>query len=520
MSLLLGVVLGAGLFMDVGSQAPGAAHASAVITVVPARQGYPLDCEATALQMALSAVGITASQDSVLNTMGDDGRPPVMSGGRPAQWGDPYQAFVGDVHGRMMATGYGVYYPPIVAAAQAAGAGAVGGEGWSPAQLYAEVDLGHPVVVWVPHLMVAVSVGHWTAWDGRDIWYSPQEHTQVLVGYDYGASTVTLADPIDGRLHTYSMALFENRFAAFMSSAVVITPGAGVHLAPLQATGQASSAIAVDAGNTWVLRPGSGTFDSAQVWSSTPFYGTRATVFADLDGPGKPASAVAVNDSSIFVMKNANGSFGSPALWSTVPFYGSRATLLADVDGSGFASAVAINDTSIWVMRINSARNGFQAPQLWSNTAFYGSRGTLLADVDGSGRASAVAINDDSIWVLPNHAGTRFDPPQLRSTNAFYGNRGTFMADLDGPGKPASAVAMNDHSIWVEKNNGSGGFAAPVLWSSQLFYGTWQYLADLDGSGRASAIAVSRDAIWVERNTGTAFGPPTEWFGAPFYGSH
>ncbi len=520
-SLVLGILVGAGLFLDIGMVGPLAARAASTINVVPARQAYPLDCEATALQMALSAVGITTSQDSILNSMGADPRPPVIQGGRPVQWGDPYQAFVGDVRGRMLATGYGVYYAPIAAAARAAGAGAIGQEGWSPSQLYAEVAAGHPVVVWVPHLMVAVSVGHWTAWDGRNVWYSPQEHTQVLVGYDYGASTVTLADPIDGRLHTYSMSLFENRFAAFMSSAVVITPGAGIHLAPLQATGQASSAIAVNDTNIWVLRPGTGSFGNEQAWSSGPFYGTRATLFADLDGPGKPSSAVAINDSSIWVMKNNGGSgFGQPTVWSSVPFYGSRATLLADIDGSGFASAVAINDTSIWVMRVNSTRNGFLAPQRWSTSVFYGNRATLLADIDGSGRAAPVAINEDSIWVMPNHLGTGFDPPQLRSNGAFYGSRGTFMADLDGPGKPASAVAMNDSSIWVEKNSGSGAFAAPVPWSSQPFYGTWQYMADVDGSGRASAIAVTRNSIWVELNTGTAFGAPTQWFAAPFYGTH
>ena len=297
-----------------------------------------------------------------------------------------------------------------------------------------------------------------------------------------------------------------------------VTGPLSIHLAPVEPPGQAASPIAVNDNATWVLHPGSGSFSNEQVWSSTPFYGTRATLFANLDGPGKPASAVAVNDSSIFVMKNANGSFGSPALWSTVPFYGSRATLLADIDGSGYASAVAINDSSIWVMRVNSAHDGFLAPQLWSSSLFYGSRGTFMADVDGSGRASAVAINDQSIWVLPNHGGTGFDGPQLRSRGAFYGSRGTFMADVDGSGH-ASAVAMNDNSIWVEKNTG-GTFAAPAQWSSQPFYGTSEYMADLDGSGRAAAIAVTPTAIWVEPNTGSGFGPPSVWFGSPFFGSH
>ena len=53
------------------------------------------------------------TQDWLVQQLGDDPRPPVMSGGAPVQWGDPYQAFVGDVRGAWLKTGYGVYYPPI-----------------------------------------------------------------------------------------------------------------------------------------------------------------------------------------------------------------------------------------------------------------------------------------------------------------------------------------------------------------------------------------------------------------------
>jgi CHAP domain len=303
---------------------------------------------------------------------------------------------------------------------------------------------------------------------------------------------------------------------------LVLPPGGGVHLAPLAGSDQASYAIAVTDNGIKALSPGAASFGSPLTWSTTPFYGSRATLFARLDGAAKPEAAVAINGSSIWVMKNLNSTFGPPTAWSTVPFYGSRATLMADVDGSGVASAVAINDKSIWVMRVNSTKDGFEAPQRWSSSLFYGSRGTFMADVDGSGRASAVAINDNSIWVMPNRGGqsAAFGPPQLRATGAFYGNRGTFMADLDGPGQPASAVAMNDSNIWVKKNDGAGTFLAPSAWSNQPFHGAWQYMADVNGSGRASAIAVTGDAIWVEQNTGAAFLPPTRWFGAPFYGTH
>ncbi len=206
---------------------PSTAHAasSANISVTPVTQIYGLDCEAAALQMALSAVGVNVTQDQLLQQFGADLRPPVMHNGAPERWGDPYQTFVGNVRGNFVVTGYGVYYPPIVDAAIADGAGATGGENWQPAQLYAAVAAGHPVVVRVPHLLAPASVGYWTAWDGRQVWYSHRDHAQTLIGYDYGAGTVTLADPADGQIHTYSMSAFESAWATFHSMAVEVTTG-------------------------------------------------------------------------------------------------------------------------------------------------------------------------------------------------------------------------------------------------------------------------------------------------------
>ncbi len=225
---LLVVVLSISGAVGVFSSAPRAeAASSALLNVPPVQQKYGLDCEAAALQMALGPVGVTATQDSLIALMGADTRAPVMSGGNPVRWGDPYTAFVGDVRGSWLRTGYGVYYPPIVAAAQRLGATAVGREGWQPSQLYAEVASGHAVVVRVPHLMYAETNRYWTAWDGRSIRYSPQDHAQTLIGFDFGAGTVTLADPLDGRIHTYAMSLFENRFAGFGSQAVVVGPSDG-----------------------------------------------------------------------------------------------------------------------------------------------------------------------------------------------------------------------------------------------------------------------------------------------------
>src|SRR5205807_4710112 len=95
-------------------------------------QAYPLDCESAALQVALATKGINVTQQWIFNHLPQDPRAPVMSGGFPAQWGDAYSAFVGDVYGRESNfTGYGVYYAPIAQVAAGAGAQAAGRTGWT-----------------------------------------------------------------------------------------------------------------------------------------------------------------------------------------------------------------------------------------------------------------------------------------------------------------------------------------------------------------------------------------------------
>jgi uncharacterized protein YvpB len=221
---------------------------SASISAPTLTQEYPLDCEAAALQIALSVNGIDTSQDWILGYVGSDPRPAVIQNGVPVEWGDPYETFVGSVNGSEPEwTGYGVYYPPIAAAAQAAGALAFGEQGWTPDQLFAEIAQGHPVVVWVPHLLEDDPTSTWTAWDGRQVWYALGEHAQVLTGYDMTAGTVTLDDPLDGQLHTLSMSLFETRFAQWYSMGVVVGAGLPDAPTPVSASAVGSGAAKV----TW-----------------------------------------------------------------------------------------------------------------------------------------------------------------------------------------------------------------------------------------------------------------------------
>ena len=250
-SVLAGVVvagaLGCGLVRG-ATAAHAALPVSASISAPTLTQEYPLDCEAAALQIALSVNGIDTSQDWILGYVGSDPRPAVIQNGVPVEWGDPYETFVGSVNGSEPEwTGYGVYYPPIAAAAQAAGALAFGEQGWTPDQLFAEIAQGHPVVVWVPHLLEDDPTSTWTAWDGRQVWYALGEHAQVLTGYDMTAGTVTLDDPLDGQLHTLSMSLFETRFAQWYSMGVVVGAGLPDAPTPVSASAVGSGAAKV----TW-----------------------------------------------------------------------------------------------------------------------------------------------------------------------------------------------------------------------------------------------------------------------------
>jgi uncharacterized protein YvpB len=201
-------------------------HADRIAMGVPTfRQTRSLDCEAAALQVALAAVGTSVTQDRINALIGADTRPPEIGpGGVVARWGDPYQTFVGRIDGsEPRHTGYGVYYPPIAAAAQAAGRAADGREGWDPWAIYDEVALGHPAVIWVDATFTPVPMRHWTAWDGRSVPYAIGEHAVTVVGVDALAGTVTLADVRAGVRRTFTMSRFEAIFASFGDMAVVVS---------------------------------------------------------------------------------------------------------------------------------------------------------------------------------------------------------------------------------------------------------------------------------------------------------
>jgi uncharacterized protein YvpB len=200
-------------------------HADRSTMGVPTfRQTRSLDCEAAALQVALAAVGTQVTQDWIITAIGTDERPPELgAGGAVTRWGDPYTTFVGRIDGsEPLHTGYGVYAPPVAAAARAAGRPAEGREGWDPWDIYDQVALGHPAVIWTDATFSPVARRQWTAWDGRTVPYAVGEHAVAVVGVDAIAATVTLADVRQGVRRTFPMSRFEAFFASYGNMAVVV----------------------------------------------------------------------------------------------------------------------------------------------------------------------------------------------------------------------------------------------------------------------------------------------------------
>ncbi|MBJ7608075.1 MAG: hypothetical protein JF887_01405, partial [Candidatus Dormibacteraeota bacterium] len=62
------------------------------------------------------------------------------------------------------------------------------------------------------------------------------------------------------------------------------------------------------------------------------------------------ADLVAVNADSTYVMLSSGTAYGPPTRWSSTPFYGSKATLLGDVNKDASADLVAVNQDSTYVM--------------------------------------------------------------------------------------------------------------------------------------------------------------------------
>ncbi|HUZ71033.1 MAG TPA: C39 family peptidase [Candidatus Saccharimonadales bacterium] len=188
------------------------------------KQDLALDCESAALEVALAIQGIHANQDQIYQSLPQDSRPVQLGAdGYPVRWGDPYVDFVGDVNGYEPSyTGYGVYYPPVLAAAQRYGATAHGGLGWTVPEIVQQLREGSSVVVWLTSDFKAHPPRYWTAWDGRRVPWAVGEHAVPVIGYDPVANTVTVVDVLYGVERTLPTSAFAAAMTTFGGMAITV----------------------------------------------------------------------------------------------------------------------------------------------------------------------------------------------------------------------------------------------------------------------------------------------------------
>jgi uncharacterized protein YvpB len=183
----------------------------------------PLDCESAALAVALQTKGFSITQAWVFAALPKQPQSALVSRERPVTWGDPYEAFVGNVYGsENNYTGYGVYYPPIAAVAARVGATTDARTGWTTSQIEAQLRLGHPVIVWTNFNFAYSHTSTWTAWDGRIVPYTTEEHTVTVVGFNTVTGTVTVIDVGVGLRRTISTAEFTAAIATFGGMGVAV----------------------------------------------------------------------------------------------------------------------------------------------------------------------------------------------------------------------------------------------------------------------------------------------------------
>ena len=179
-------------------------------------QQHPLSCELAALRMVLAFRQIEKTEEELLSQVGSDPSPR-----RGNIWGDPYEVFVGNIDGKQMSTGYGVYWPPIARVANL----------YRPArefsglpfpEILTEVKNGNPVIIWTYSRSGIPTF--WFDGSGEKIFAASGEHTVVVVGFVGtvdNPSQIIVNDPLLGQIY-WSLSEFIPKASLFANSGVIV----------------------------------------------------------------------------------------------------------------------------------------------------------------------------------------------------------------------------------------------------------------------------------------------------------
>ncbi|MEE0969092.1 MAG: C39 family peptidase [Clostridia bacterium] len=177
----------------------------------------PEGCEVTSLAIVLKYLGFDVSHTYLADNYLPKGNPGKVS---------PYEMNIGDP--RDKGRSWGCYAPVIVETANKflfeaqSYYRAFNLTGYDINELWYQVSMGHPVIVWVtmdfasPYLKTPWNIG-----EEKFYWKYPL-HCVVLSGYDLKNGTVEVTDPLKEDTVTVDMELFTTRFRQMEAQAVVV----------------------------------------------------------------------------------------------------------------------------------------------------------------------------------------------------------------------------------------------------------------------------------------------------------
>lgn len=172
---------------------------------------YPTGCESVALTMLLRYHGVGVSPSEVINNLRKESLPYYESGIRYG--GNPEVGFVGNPYSN---ASYGVYEKPIAEVANFYKSGVQVRENFSFDEVLSLVQSNRPVMVWTSMGLSVPYISESCVYRPtmETIYWKAGEHAVVVVSYS-GGDTVIVADPIGGKLKSYSKSLFEERYNYF-----------------------------------------------------------------------------------------------------------------------------------------------------------------------------------------------------------------------------------------------------------------------------------------------------------------
>lgn len=192
---------------------PDGGRIQAVRTAVSSRIVAPVvrqfernACEAAALHILLSTIGVRVSQRRLQEAFPRSGPTDPIGAGPQRVWGDPDLGYVGRPEGGGVAGGFGVYPGPVAATARRYDRRLDDLTASEPARIYARLLAGHPVMAWIG--LSDGPYGEWRSPQGKRIKANFGEHTIVLTGVNRSGA-LRVVDPLNGTLETWSRQRFE-----------------------------------------------------------------------------------------------------------------------------------------------------------------------------------------------------------------------------------------------------------------------------------------------------------------------